>query len=323
MNYSQQDTNIATLIWPITQRGKTIAHQFAHDHVHPVIAERVRRNTLAVWVIHEFLDALGIPTDLSSSDSWNPAIQLTEDVADLMVPGAGRLECRPMSMKVGNCALPSEVLTERIGYLAVALDEVAGEASLLGFVPEVAPTHHHLRLEWLQPMDNFPDHLHQIRQGIPDQLFSPVTQLSRWLEGYFDGGWQAAEDMLAQYMWTPAFRQGGVSTPREIPLRIKRAKQLDLGLKLGTEQAALVLEVEQESESIVNVGVRLYPLGGSMYLPEGLTVTILDENNIVCLTAKARNVDNYLQLYFRGHPEEPFTTQITLGEMCIVEHFMI
>lgn len=323
MNYAQQDTHTARLIWPITHQGKSIAQQFSSEHNHPDVAERVRRNTLAVWIIHEFLEALGISTDLSTSDSWNPVMQLVEDVADLVVPGVGRLECRPVAADTERYMLPREALAERIGYVVVELDEVAGEASLLGFVSEVLSTQPQLRLEQLQPMDEFPDHLHQLRQGTPSSHTSSLTQLSQWLEGHFESGWRSAEELLAQYMWTPAFRQGGQSVQRDVPLAIKRAKQLDLGLKLGAEQVALVLEVNQEDESVVNVGVRLYPLGGPMYLPAGLTVTILDETDTVCLKAQARSVDNYLQLYFRGRPGEPFTAQVTLGEVHIVEHFVI
>lgn len=323
MNYLQQDTNAATVIWPITRQGKTIAQQFSCNHAQPAIAERVRRNTLAVWVIHDFLEALGVPTDLSTSDSWNPALQLVEDVADLVIPELGKLECRPVCIdKIDEaCNLPLEVLSERIGYIAVALDEAASEAALLGFVSEIPPVQQpYLRLERLLPMADFPDHLHNLRQeAAPSQL----TRLSRWLEGQFESGWQSAEELLAQYFWTPAFRQGGQTMQQEAPLAIKRAKQLDLGLKLGTEQIALVLEVGQEMESVVNVGVRLYPLGGAMYLPEGLTITILDRTETVCLKAQARSIDNYLQLYFRGQPGEPFTTQVNLGDVQIAEHFVI
>ncbi|MEM7792912.1 MAG: DUF1822 family protein [Cyanobacteria bacterium P01_C01_bin.118] len=315
MSYAPQ----TSLIWPITQQGKAIAQQFARDHHHPAIAERVRQNTLAVWVIHEFLDALGIATDLTHSDSWNPAMQLTEDVADLVVSGVGRLECRPVPMDAGDCLVPSEALTERIGYIAVVLDEAEGEASLLGFAPDVPMTHPQLSLERLRPMDDFPTHLHQVRQGVQGVASFPLTRLSQWLEGYFETGWQAAEDLLAQYFLSPAFRQGAAAQ-QDSAVQVKRAKQLELGP--GVAPIALVLEIEQDSDSFAMIGVRLYPLGAAS-LPAGLTVTILDEADTVCLTAQARSVDNYLQLYFRGHSGEPFTTQIALGDVQIEEHFII
>ena len=320
MSYSQQDINATTLIWPITQQGKNIAQQFAQEHSYMAIVERVRRNTLAVWVMHEFLNALGIPTDLATSDSWNPAIQLTEDVADLVIPGVGRLECRPVLSD--DFAVPSEALVERIGYVAIALDEVVGEASFLGFAAEVSSIQPQLRLDQLRSMDDFPIHLQQVCQGTSVQTSSQLTRLSHWLEGYFESGWQAAEDLFAQYLWTPAFRQGGQLAQHEAPIQIKRAKQLDLGLKLGTEKIALVLEVEQEEAAVMNIAMRLYPLERN-YLPEGLAVTVLDETDTVCLTAQVRNIDNYLQLYFRGYPGEPFTIQIVLDDVCLIENFVI
>lgn len=324
MSYLQQDTNVTLLTWPITQQGKQIAQQFAGDHSHPDIAERVRCNTLAVWVIHDFFVALGIPTDLSASDSWNPAMQAIEDVADLVVPGVGRLECRPVPVEADVCTVPGDALEERIGYIAVVLDEGAGEAALLGFAPQISHAQPQLRIAHLRPMEDFPGHLHQLRQEMITTASSQLTRLSQWLEGQFETGWQLAEDLLVQYMWTPAFRQGGQTAQRETPRQVvKRAKQLDLGLKLGTEQVALVIEVGQDSEAFITVGVRLYPMGEQMYLPEGLAVKILDETGKVYLTAQARNLDNYLQLYFRGHSGEPFSIQVDLEDISLVEDFMI
>lgn len=322
MSYLQQGAS-TMLTWPITQQGKLIAQKFSEDHSHPALAERVRRNTLAVWVMHDFFGALGIPTDLSASDSWNPAMQALEDVADLVVPGVGRLECRPMLVGTQGCAVPTEAVEERIGYIAVVLDEASGEATLSGFVAAVSPAHPQLQLSQLQPMEAFPAYLQRLRQREVAPESSQLTQLSQWLAGQVEGSWQLAEDLLAQYMWTPAFRQGAQVLEQEAPRQIRRAKQLDLGLKLGTEQVALVLEVGQDNDSFINVGVRLYPLGGVMYLPEGLSVKILDETGKVYLTAQARSVDNYLQLYFRGKPGEPFSAEVSLEDTCLVENFMI
>lgn len=316
MSYSQSNT--AVLNWPITQQGKKIARQFAQHHSHSAIAERVRCNTLAVWVMHDFLNALGIATDLATSDSWNPVIQLTEDVADLVVPDVGRLECRPMLTSTST--VPSEVLTEgRIGYVAVALNEVAEEAALLGFTAEISPTQPQLKLDQLRAMDDFPYHLQQIRQQVTDQELSRLTRLSQWLEGHFDHGWQAAEDLLAQYLLVPAFRRR-VSVSQH-QLSIKRAKPFNLGL--GTEKIALLLEVEQSEATVVDIAMGLYPLEEDIYLPEGLNVRVLDEKNTVCLTAQARSMDDYLRLYFRGYPGEPFRIEIALGDVCIEEYFIL
>lgn len=317
MSYLQANINTDTLIWPITQQGKNIVQQFTQQHTHSSITERVKHNTLAVWVMHDFLNALGVPTDLATSDSWNPAIQLTEDVADLMLPNMGRLECRPVFSS--DNMVPLEALADRIGYVAIALNEVASEASILGFVAKVSLTKPQLVLEQLRSMEEFPCYLQQIIQETAFRKTSHLTRLSQWLERHFDNSWQSVDDLLAQYRWTPAFRQGRQPAQQELPTPIKRAKQLDISL---TKQVAMVLEVG-EYGATVNMAMRLYPLGDASHLPEGLKVTILDEANTVCLAAQSRSIDDYLQLHFRGRPGEPFTIQVAFEEVCIAENFVI
>ena len=213
------------------------------------------------------------------------------------------------------------MIEERIGYVAVVLDEIAEEASFLGFVAKVSATQPQLRLDQLMSMDDFPYHLQQVRQGPTVRESSQLTCLSQWLEGHFENGWQVAEDLLAQYLLMPAFRQR-VQTSQQLP-SIKRAKQLDLGLNVGTEKIVLLLEVEQPGAAVVDIAMRLYPLGETLYLPEGIDVRVIDEKNTVCLTAQTRSIDDYLQLYFRGYPGELFKVKINLREVCIEEHFII
>ena len=319
MSYSH--TNAAILIWPITQQGQMIAQQFAMEQTQPAIAERVRRNTLAVWVMYEFLSALSIPTDLATSDSWNPVLQLTEDVADLVIPGLGRLECRPVLSD--DSTVPLEALIERIGYVAIALDETAGEASLLGFVAEISPVQPELRLDQLRTMDDFPDYLQQINQGKTSQESSGLTRLNQWLEGHFENGWQSAEDLLAQYFWMPTFRKGVQLSQQELPTQIERTQQLDLDLRLETEQIVLALEVQQASAAGVDIAIQLYPMGETTYLPEGLNIRVLDEKDSVCLTAHAQPIDDYVRLDFRGCPGQPFTVEVILGNVYITERFIV
>jgi hypothetical protein len=86
------------LTLPITQAARTTAQQFASNQPTPEKAEQVRLNTLCVWVVNDYLEIMGIPTSLTSSDSWNPVIRLCANIADLELPGVGRLECRPVNL---------------------------------------------------------------------------------------------------------------------------------------------------------------------------------------------------------------------------------
>ncbi|MBC6474293.1 MAG: DUF1822 family protein [Hormoscilla sp. GM102CHS1] len=54
-------------------------------------------------------------------------------VADLVVKGRGKLECRPVWPGATVCQLPLEARDDLLGYVVVQVDERAREATLLGY----------------------------------------------------------------------------------------------------------------------------------------------------------------------------------------------
>jgi hypothetical protein len=72
-------------------------------------------------VVNDYLQMLGIATELSTSNIWKPAIRLTADIADLEIVGVGTLECRPVQKSSQTCYIPAEVWSNRIGYVVVQL----------------------------------------------------------------------------------------------------------------------------------------------------------------------------------------------------------
>jgi hypothetical protein len=133
MSYNTNEMEDFALPLPITRMARRTAEEFANRQPTPQKAEQVRLNTLAVCVVNDYLQMMGIPTDLSVGDSWNPVVLLGADVADLEVTGVGRLECRPVRMHQQTCHIPPEVLSDRIGYVVVQIDESSLEATVLGF----------------------------------------------------------------------------------------------------------------------------------------------------------------------------------------------
>ncbi len=81
----------------LTKKVRCVAQQFS-DRLQPSTekAEQVALNTFAVYAVHFYLKSLQVETDLQKSDSWNPEIHAILDVADLVVKGRGKLECRPV-----------------------------------------------------------------------------------------------------------------------------------------------------------------------------------------------------------------------------------
>ena len=140
------------------------AHQLAEkccqQQSHLEKAEQVYLNTLAVYAVDEYLQGLGFGTDLESSDSHNSIMQTFLDVADLVVKNYGKLECKPVLPDADFVYVPEEVWQDRIGYIAVQLNDSLTEAKLLGFLENVATNE--LPLRQLQPMADFPGYLQDL-----------------------------------------------------------------------------------------------------------------------------------------------------------------
>ncbi|MCU0542714.1 MAG: DUF1822 family protein [Oscillatoriaceae cyanobacterium Prado104] len=182
---------------PITQKAINSARQFAAEQHHPHRKEQVYLNTLAVLAVRDYLKILDIETDLTHCDSCNPAICLFEDVADLYIKGLGKIECRPIRCvrQQGNSnenlqpnlplsfPVPIEAREERIGYIAIAIDETEKEATLLGFSPAVNSGE--LVLNDLHSLDDFLIHL--------EHLSESKINLSHWLANLFTAGWESFE----------------------------------------------------------------------------------------------------------------------------------
>ncbi len=307
---------------PITQVARRTAQQFANEQVTPERAEQIRLNTLAVWVVHDYLQMMGVTTDLQASDSWNPVMRICADIADLEVPTIGRLECRPVRLHDHVCAVPPETWEERVGYLAVQIDESLQEAKLLGFVPSVAMEE--LPLSQLLSPEAFIDHLEQLKRS----PISTQVNLSQWFLGIFESGWQTIDALWNSPELRPVY---GFRSPETFvqeasntqETRTKRGKLIDLGIQIANKPVILIVEINPEANRKTGVRLQLHPTGSQVYLPQGLQLTVLDQSGAVFLEAQARSADNYIQLQFRGDSSERFRVKVALDDTSITEQFVI
>ncbi|AFY44949.1 DUF1822 family protein [Nostoc sp. PCC 7107] len=307
---------------PITQAAFRIAQQFANQQPHPTKAEQVRLNTLAIWVVNDYLQMMEIPTNLSVGDSWNPIMQLCSNVADLEIASIGRLECRPMKLAEQVCSIPPETWEDRIGYVVVQIDESLQEANLLGFIQSV--NNEFLPLHQLQPLEKLIDRIAQLKTS-PVQT---LVNLSQWLVGQVDAAWQTVESLRELLESRPNYAFRGSITTEESsihqhPAPTKRAKLIDLGIQIANQPLMLIVEISPEPEMKTSIRLQLHPTRNQVYLPEGVKLTVLDESGEIFLEAQARSADNYIQLQFRGEIQEKFSVAISLNDMSIQEHFMI
>ncbi|MFQ3615985.1 MAG: DUF1822 family protein [Cyanobacteriota bacterium] len=318
-NTAQLDDFALTL--PLPQAARQLAQQFASQQPTPAKAEQVRHNTLAVWVVNEYLQMMGIETDLERGDSWNAIARLAADVADLEVIGAGRLECRPIQNLSTPCPVPPEVWGDRIGYVAVHIDASQREASILGFTPTLEPGDDGPALHpaHLQPPEDLMDHL--------DRLLHPwvatslaragarLNHLGQWLQGAIDAGWSAVDAILSPEQLSPAYAFRQLSRAA-----VRRAKLVDVGILLP-----LVMELSPSAEQIgqTDICVQLYPSPGASSLPPNTHLRIVDESGSVFLEAQSTTLEDYLQLRFSGISGETFQVQAAMGDTTATEAFLI
>jgi hypothetical protein len=309
-----------TLPIPLTLKGHQTAEAFYQQHSDPQKAKQVYLNTLAIDAVHSYLSWLGVLTDRQSSDSWNPFIQVLANVADLEIPGQGKLECRPVLPGATACHVPLEVWSDRIGYVIVQLDEDLEIATLLGFVPHI--DQEELPLSQIQPIETLLDHLSSSEQPQPQTL----VFLSQWLQGLFTQGWMTAAELLDPQPKL-SFRSLALPVSEEVFALTTGGKLLDLTPQVGEQQieeqqVILLLGMMSENIAQVNIWVKLCPAKHSLYLPENLEIRVLDEQGITVMQAQARQTE-MLQLKFQGMVGERFSLDIRLNGISVVETFAI
>ena len=302
----------------ITQAALRTAQQFARLQPTKEKQQQVYRNTLAVCVVNDYMQMMAIPTDLNASDSWNQTLRLAADVADLKLP-QGHLECRavtPESLHSSTtpiCYMPPEVPDDRIGIVIVSLEPKLQQATLLGFSQTVETTS--LAISQLQTVDDFLEYLESLS---PETAKTPiVVRLSQWLNQQFETGWQSVESLLTSPTVELALNFRAARTTAA------RAKAIDLGSQLITQSVLLVVRLTATAATEMEIIVKVQPGNGQTYLPAQLELAVLDAEGASVMAARANSANKNMQVQFSGKPEEHFSVKVTLGNVSVIEQFVL
>ncbi|KJH69367.1 DUF1822 family protein [Aliterella atlantica] len=304
-----------TLPVPLTLQAHYAALLFYQQHADARKAKQVYLNTLAVSAVRAYLSWLGIASDLQASDSWNPTLQALADIADLDIPGQGKLECRPVLPEATACYVAPETWSNRIGYIAVLLDADLKTATLLGFVPSVDTEE--LPLEQLQPVATLLDMLKPQPQPQQDK---ELVNLSHWAQGIFTTGWRAVEELLEPQP-VVSFRSLELASNLK-PSVTTRGKILELVPRSLSHQVVLLVGLIPNNSLQLDIWIKLAPTNCGSYLPEDLEIKVLDEHGVAVMQAQSRQTD-MLQLQFQGVIGEQFSIELGLNDINLVETFVI
>lgn len=292
-------------------------------------------NTLAVQAVKQYFQWLSIPTDWQSCESFDPVIRQLMDVADIEVPGYGRLECRPVLPGENIMTIPSEVQGNRIGYIAVQFDEELETANLLGFTKTASQER--ILLEALEPLEILLDLVGTIladtkpSEDVPATLLNwqePIS-LRNWLNDQFDDfiarGWQTLNAI--EHCITPA-----AHTELAFQVRGAQAKKVNkdnliqrgklLNLEKGNEQVALVMGLQTIESSETEIWVAVYPTGEQTYLPSDLELIVLDETGNAVMQTQSRSSPQIL-MEFIGESGEQFSIKLAMGDFTLTEAFQL
>ncbi|MCU0535559.1 MAG: DUF1822 family protein [Hydrococcus sp. Prado102] len=318
--------NEKTLSLPLTQSARQNAHQFASLCNSRSAARQIYLNTLAVLAVNDYLQMMGIETDLNASESWNPVLRLAADVSDLNVVALGHLECRAVIPGQTHCPIPQDVWEDRIGYVAIEIDETQQRATLLGFSETI--TTNELPINELRSIEALLYHLQHLRQQAESEFVAvskslvlspkqPPIVLSQWFKGIFGTDWQPLETLNLTPIPTVSLRASTTAT-------VKGAKLVDCGIELGSQKIVLLILLTPEPNEQVGILVQVHPAQGKPYLPCDLRLAVLSETGETLKQVYSRSLDNYIQLpYFQGISGESFSIQITLDRACSLENFII
>jgi hypothetical protein len=183
------------------------------------------------------------------------------------------------------------------------------------FEPE--PNHLLYYLQYLQPQS--------IALPASSPTISPIAKLvnppaeiinlQQWLEGIISDTWVTLESLLNPDS-VLAFNT------RTVELSKYCGKLIDLGMKLGQNQVALIVGVSKEQDEKLTVSVQLHPTNRGIYLPSDIQISLISRAGKNLQTVQARAQDNYIQLKpFRGSLGQQFRIEVRLGDTVIEESF--
>lgn len=324
---------------PLTLSTRIRAEKFASQQLHSEKAKQVYLNTLAVAAVNNYLQYLGWRTNLENSDSSNGLMQTLFDLADLELPGYGKLECRAVSSQDQVMLIPEEVSSNRIAYIAVRIEPSQKFVQLLGFIEQVSSST--IPLSCLKSLQELPEYLEQYHQA-QEKTFAteynppkqPLLKLSNWLLGVIEAGWENIDSLLTTHpdlVFRGAASESNAArfsllqgtTKEALSTGVSRVKLWDLGQRKNDSKIALVISLLLGKHEELEISVKVCPTNENTYLPEGLVIKILDEIENPILQAQTKSNNERIEFFLSGELGETFSIQASLNHKIQMESFMI
>lgn len=176
-----------------------------------------------------------------------------------------------------------------------------------------------------------------VNSGIPylEEILVKASQsivnLSLWLHGAFDTGWEKVEEFLEPPQTNFAFEPRGValksndSAKNNAAPAIQGRKLLGTEIEKSDEPIALLVSLLPTESSEINISVSVRPTIINTRLPEELELMVLDETGTTFMQAQAKSSKDVqrIKLNFLCDLGDSFFVKVALGEASHTEAFLI
>jgi Protein of unknown function (DUF1822) len=301
------------------------ASQFAAQQTTVAKGQRVYLNTLAVCAVKQYLSQVcAIDIKVEQGDCWQVGLQTVIDVADLIIPQVGRLECRPVPPGATAMFVPPTLHNDvegecwsPMGYVAVRLAEDLNTAELLGFVTN--PHAEWIPLDQLAPVEN-------LLENIYARAAARIENLRHWLDGQL-GDWQPVDQLIHKVLQR---RTELERDEYQVVLRsylaasqVAAGKIINLQANIANIPLLLLIGLNQEADGRINVKTRLHSAGMAATLPANLQLILQDKDGQCLREVCHAQAMDFIQLQsFKLRPGTEFKIQVTLGSSSLTESFI-
>jgi hypothetical protein len=284
---------------PLTKIAHGYAQQFYQEQTALEKKKQIYLNTLAVYAVNYYLKCLDIKTSLKASDSWNPVMQNLANIADLVLPKRGKLECCPAWSNSEVCQVSTDALTDRIGYVVVWLNDELTEATLLGFSKVVETGK--LVISKLQPLEDLILYLDELEPSLVNITDRGILDKIRYM---LNLSWQRVEPLFepsTSENYELAFGYRSASAPAQIGYLA--TDTINLGEDLSNGEVKLNIAIIPQSESDIDAIVEL----SGEKLPNNLQLLAQELTGETIISEITQPGDTSICLQFSRQWQTPFT----------------
>jgi hypothetical protein len=314
--------NISSFTITLDRTAHEWAAKFAAGQTSIAKGRQIYLNTLAVCAVRQYLSCVcQLDLDLSPGDSWQVERQSIMNVADLVIPNVGKIECLPVLPNINEILLSPETIDARIGYVIVQFSESLNSVEILGFIAK--PDSGIISVDRLQSLDDLLDLIYSNR----------INNLSEFLAGILGIGWEPIDNLMeidvqnAPESREFALRNTIVGVPSNSSYDSIRGftagKMINLQAKIANIPLLLLIGLNAESDGQVNVKIRLHSGDGVPVLPANIELALRSINDDLLSQVQYPKAMNFIQLQsFKLQPGTEFKIQVALGNDRFTESFI-